>query len=223
MSYPRKTPLVTGEIYHIFNKGIDGRITFGNEADFLRVYKIMNYYVYSSPPVRLSTYLDLKIEAQQLLNNSDFGEKMVSIICYCFMPNHFHFVLKQLVDNGISKFISQFLNSYTRYFNTKNKRIGQLFLDRFKNVLVENDPQMMHLSRYVHLNPYSSGVVSSIDQLKEYKWSSFKEYIKEVNEPICDKEVVLSNFGVKKTYEKFVLERADYQRELKRIENLILE
>ena len=223
MPYPRKIPLIIGEIYHIFNKGIDGRVTFEDESDLYRANKIMRYYMFSSPPVRLSTFLDLSHEAQQLLSEAGYGEKMVSIICYCFMPNHFHFVLKQLVENGISKFISQFLNSYTRYFNTKNKRVGQLFLDRFKNVLVENDPQLMHLSRYIHLNPYSSGIVSNIDQLKEYKWSSLREYLGEVNNPICDKENVLSNFGVINTYEKFVLERANYQRVLKRIENLILE
>jgi putative transposase len=223
MPYPRKTPLVSDEIYHIFNKGIDGRVTFEDESDYYRACKIMRYYMFSSPPVRLSTFLDLTPEAQLLLSEADYGEEMVSIICYCFMPNHFHFILKQLVENGISRFISQFLNSYTRYFNTKNKRVGQLFLDRFKNVLVENDPQMMHLSRYVHLNPYSSGVVNNLEQLEEYKWSSFREYLNKVNDPICDKEIVLSNFVIKNSYEKFVLERADYQRELKRIENLILE
>lgn len=223
MSYPRKTPLVSGEIYHIFNKGIDGRITFEDERDYIRAYKIMTYYMFSSPPMRLSIFLDLNFEAQCLLNKTDYGEKMVSIICYCFMPNHFHFVLKQLVEGGISRFLSQFLNSYTRYFNTKNKRIGQLFLDRFKNVLVENDIQMMHLSRYVHLNPYSSKIVDNLKELKDYKWSSFREYLNMVNEPVCNKEVVLSNFGGVNSYENFVFERAEYQRKIKMIENFILE
>lgn len=223
MPYPRKTPLVTGEIYHIFNKGIDGRITFNDVMDFDRALKTARYYRFSSTPMKLSQFLDLNVESRLKLEKNINGEKIVSIICYCIMPNHFHFTLKQEVDGGISRFISQFVNSYTRYFNTRNKRIGQLFLDRFKNVLVDTDSQALHLSRYIHLNPYSSNIVNNLKDLCNYKWSSLPEYLGKINDNICDKDIILSNFSEIPKYKKFVLDRANYQRELKRIENLIVD
>ncbi|KKR39903.1 MAG: hypothetical protein UU03_C0001G0005 [Candidatus Woesebacteria bacterium GW2011_GWA1_40_45] len=223
MPYPRKTPLVNSEFYHIFNKGIDGRITFEDERDFERAYQIISYYRFSSPPIRLSIYLDQTEASRIEIQKRPWGEKLITIVCYCLMPNHFHFLLRQEIDGGISRFISQFLNSYTRYFNTRNIRIGQLFLDRFQNVLVTSESQMLHLSRYIHLNPFSSQVVRSYADLRNYKWSSFPEYINDKEEGICKKDVILSSFESVAKYEEFVSNRKDYQREIKRIENLILE
>lgn len=144
-------------------------------------------------------------------------------MCYCLMPNHFHFLLRQEVDGGISKFLGLFQNSYTRYFNTKNDRVGQLFLDTFKNVLVEKEEQLLHLSRYIHLNPYSSKVVENLNDLYKYEWSSLGEYIGGSEDYICEKDMVLSSFKTKESYKKFVSDRAEFQRELKQIENLLIE
>lgn len=139
------------------------------------------------------------------------------------MPNHFHFLLRQLVENGIPKFISNFENSFTRYFNTKHERVGPLFLDQFKGVRIETDEQLFHVSRYVHLNPYTSYVVKDLEVLKRYPWSSFSEYLVENQNGICEKETILSFFKNKKAYEQFVIDRADYQRELHKIQHLLLE
>lgn len=219
----RKVPLVTGEIYHVFNRGIDGRVTFSDIREFSRAYQIIKYYQFSSPPLKLSVFLRISDSKRQELQESSWGEKLVSIICYCIMPNHFHFMIRQEVNGGISKFLSLFQNSYTRYFNTKNDRVGQLFLDTFKNVLVEREEQFLHLSRYIHLNPFSSSVVSSLENLYTYEWSSLSEYIGGSEDHICDKEMIMNYFKTKESYKRFVSDRADYQRELKQIENLIIE
>ncbi|MDP3994881.1 MAG: transposase [bacterium] len=223
MSLPRKVPLVTGEIYHIFNRGIDGRVTFFDTNEYLRAYQVMKYYQFSSPSLKLSKFLRVSDSKRQKLQETYQGEKLVLIISYCFMPNHFHLLLRQEADRGISKFLSQFQNSYTRYFNTKNKRVGQLFLDNFKNVLVEGEEQFLHLSRYIHLNPYSSSVVSSLDNLYKYEWSSLSEYLGESDDFICDKELILSQFKTKESYRDFVSNQAKYQKELKTIENLLID
>ncbi len=223
MALPRKIPLVTGEIYHVFNRGIDGRVTFANVNEYLRAYQVMKYYRFSFPPMKLSKFLRISDSKRQLLQESSWGEKLVSIICYCFMPNHFHFMLRQEADKGISKFLSQFQNSFTRYFNTKNERVGQLFLDNFKNVLVENEEQFLHLSRYIHLNPHSSSIVGNLEDLCKYEWSSLGEYLGESEDYICEKDVILSSFKTKQSYRNFVLNRAEYQKELKTIENLLID
>jgi putative transposase len=220
MSTLRKTPLVTSEIYHIYNRGLDKRPTFTDFNENLRAYQAIKFYRFESPPVRLSYFVRYGTKKIEELTESSWGNQLVSIIAYCLMPNHFHFILRQEVDGGISKFISNFENSYTRYFNTKSKRVGGLFLDDFQNVLVDSEEQLLHLTRYVHLNPYSSSIIKTLDELLKYEWSSLKEYIGGGEEPICNKEMVMSYFKNKESYKTFVFDRADYQRELKRIEHL---
>lgn len=222
MSGRRKIPLVTGEIYHIFNRGIDKRVTFVDSREYARALNVLGFYRFSSPPMRLSRFLKLKKERMSEVSKLSWGNKIVSVFCFCLMPNHFHLVLRQETDQGISRFMSQFLNSYTRYFNTKNKRIGQLFLDQFKNVLIGNENQLLHISRYVHLNPYSSQKVSNLGELTKYKWSSLPEYL-DGKTQLCDQTMILSYFKTRKEYGKFVFDNADYQKELKRIEHLVLE
>ncbi len=152
MAMIRKTPLVTGEIYHIYNRGLDKRPTFTDFNEKLRAYQAIKFYRFDSPPVRLSYFVRYSTKRIEKLVESSWGNKLVSIMAYCLMPNHFHFILRQETDGGISKFISNFENSYTRYYNTKNKRVGNLFMDKFQNKLVDSEEQLLHLSRYVHLN-----------------------------------------------------------------------
>ena len=148
---------------------------------------------------------------------------LVSIISFVLMPNHFHFLLKQNVENGISLFLAQFQNSYTRYFNTKNRRQGHLLQGQFKAVRIEDDDQLLHVRRYIHLNPYVSYVVKDIKELEEYKYSSFPEYLNHEKNEICNKPIVLSHFPTIKQYKKFITDQADYQRELGQIKHLVME
>lgn len=154
-----------------------------------------------------------------LLRKKDF---LVEIIAYCLMPNHFHLILKQLEENSISKFMARFTDSYTRYFNVRNKRNGPLFQGRFKAIRVETDNQLFHLTRYIHLNPYSSFVIKTIPELLSYQYSSFWEYLSD-SPLICSKKIVLNQFKNVETYRKFVLDQADYQRKLDEIKHLLLE
>lgn len=139
------------------------------------------------------------------------------------MPNHFHFLLKQVEEEGTSKFMSNFTNSYTRYFNVKNKRNGPLFQGKFKAIRIETDEQLLHLSRYIHLNPYSSYVVKTLKDLEKYPSSSFPEYLGKSQTSLCSKEIILGQFKNLNLYKKFVFDQADYQRRLEKIKHLILE
>ena len=139
------------------------------------------------------------------------------------MPNHFHFLLRQIQDGGISKFMSNFTNSYTRYINTKQERAGPLFTGKFKSVRVETQKQLLHVSRYIHLNPYTSFVVKSLGDLQEYPYSSFPEFIGRTTSALCAKDDILSDFKTVKQYEQFVFDQAEYQRTLHRIRHLLLD
>ncbi len=135
------------------------------------------------------------------------------------MPNHFHLLLKQVQDSGISQFIGKLSNSYTRYFNTLNKRVGPLFQGRFKAVRVKTDEQLLHLSRYIHLNPY---VANLVKDPSFYQWSSYNEYL-DIKNGICNKDIVLGLFKDSSEYATFVTDHSEYARQLEIIKHLAFE
>ncbi len=219
----RKIPLVTDEIYHVYNRGINKQPTFTTKKEYQRAILAIEFYRVSSPPIRLSKFLELEQDKQKEITKiTNQAEKLVDIICFCLMPNHFHFLLKQKMEDGISKFIGNFQNSYTRYHNTRNERDGSLFLDQFKAKRIETDEQFIHVSRYIHLNPYTNFIVRTVGELEKYPWSSFSNYLTG-NDGFLEPNLVLDMFGSREKYKHFVFDQADYQRKLKLIEHLILE
>lgn len=220
----RKTTLSNDQIYHVYNRGVERRPVFTNKWEFKRGIDTLWYYRFSDLPFRLSRFLNLpESERKQVLDNlNKGGQKLVEFIAYCLMPNHFHFLLKQLKDNGISTFLSNFTNSYTKYFNTKQNRIGPLFEGVFKAVLVETDEQLVHLSRYIHLNPVTSYIVKTKD-LEQYLWSSLPEYLNTSPEPICQKGHILSFFPSAQEYRKFLLDQISYAQQIDKMKHLLIE
>ena len=225
MASKRKIVFQNYSLYHIFNRGIDRRPTFQNSREFNRAIDLISFYNHKDIPIRYSQFIILPQEIREVkLKRLSKSDSLVDILAYCLMPNHFHFLLRQRVENGLSTFISNFTNSYTKYFNTKNQRIGPLFEGVFKAVYVENDDQAIHLSRYIHLNPVVSSIVNETEVLK-YKWSSYPEYLNfEVrNEILLDKDTVLSYFKSVKKYQEFVMDQIDYGKKLEEIKHLKLE
>lgn len=224
MSTNRKLVFANDEIYHVFNRGVEKRPTFTNKKELDRGIKTLDFYRLANLPLKLSKFLTLPAEEKNkfIQNFSKNYKKLAEIICYCLMPNHFHFLLKQKLENGVSIFTSNFTNSYTRYFNTRHERIGPLFEGIFKAVRIESDEQLIHVSRYIHLNPVSSFIIEP-EQLENYLWSSYPEYIGLSNGSITDKETVLDLFPSGQKYKQFVLDQVDYARKLEQIKHLVLE
>lgn len=209
-----KVPLVTGEIYHVYNKSIAEFVIFNNDIEFLHIKDTVRYYQIENQPIKFSkigTYVNPT-------GQKSADKKLVEIICYCFMPTHIHLVLRQLMENGISNFMRYVLNSYSHYFNIKHNRKGPLWEGNFKNVLVESDAQLLHLTRYIHLNPATAYIVNNPE---DWKWSSYREYISGNKEGICEYDNILD---IKpEEYKKFVEDRISYQRELAKIKGLFLD
>lgn len=221
----RLMPIVNNEIYHIFNRGVASQPTFFNKRDYGRALESFLYYRNSNLPIKYSRFLSLPLKQRNEILE-DLSKKknyLVEIISYCLMPNHFHFLLRQIQERGIAKFIGNFTNSHTRYINTKQDRAGPLFTGKFKSVRIETQRQLLHVSRYIHLNPYTSFVVKTLEGLQEYPYSSFPEFIGRTSLAFCTKDDVLADFKTIKQYEKFVFDQADYQRTLGIIKHLALE
>jgi len=216
----RKDPLVNDNYYHIFSRSIAGYEVFNKSEDFARLVELLILYRYADFVYRYSKFNELQLSMQeeiieQLKIKRDF---LVEIVAYSIMPTHLHLLLKQVVDNGISKFISRVLNSYTRYFNLKHHRTGPLWEGKFKNVAVNKDEQLLHLTRYIHLNPTSAGLV---EKPEEWDFSSYNEYLNKEKNGLCNfHQLIAIN---PKQYKIFVNDRKSYQKELSIIKNSLID
>lgn len=220
----RKYLLATDVYYHVFNRSVDKQPIFTKNSELNRALGTIRYYNCAQPPLRFSKFLNLPSEQRAAILESVIkSRKLVDLVAYCFMPNHFHLLLKQTIDSGISKFIGNFQNSYARYFNTKSERISPLWQGQFKAVRIEDESQLLHISRYIHLNPHASFVVKNLEALLQYQWSSLLEYLNPSTEGVCSKEIILSQFGSLEDYRKFIFDQADYQRRLEGIKHLTLD
>lgn len=221
----RNIPLVNEEVYHVFNRGIAGQPIYKDKRDYQRFLDLIKYYQNIHPFPRYSKFLTLSNETrtktfQKLRTQSHF---LVAILGFCLMPNHFHILLKQKYEGGTSLFLSNLTNSYTRYFNTKTKRVGPLLQGKFKAVHIEDDEQLLHVIRYIHLNPYTSSIIKTLAELKTYPYSSLKDYIIQNNFQIIETDQILGNFKNSKSFISFTLDQAKYQKQLGLIKHLILE
>jgi len=147
----------------------------------------------------------------------------IEILAFCLMKNHFHLLLRQVLNKGIGTFTSNIQNGYARYFNIKSERKGPLFQSVFKAVMIETDEQLLHVSRYIHLNPSTSYLVE-IKNLTTYPWSSLPLYFKDGKETsFTNTKFILGSFKNKENYKDFVFDQAEYQRKLYDIKHLIIE
>lgn len=200
--------------YHIFHRGIQKTKTFIDDQD----YQIFIYYlqVYLTDPMYLiSKYPQLPIRLQGKNLNRE-----LELMAYCLMPNHLHFLIKLSTKDGISKLMKQILNAYTFYFNKKYDRSGPLFEGRYKAVRIPSDELLLHISRYIHLNPV---VVNLVEDPENYKWSSYRNYLNGKGEEIVKPQRVLSFFKTTKDYQRFVQNQIDYAKELEKIKHLIID
>ena len=219
----RIIPLVNDEIYHVVNRSIAEFKIFNNDGDFLRMMYVLRYYQ-KDPTLSFSHFMthdginDYGFE-RYFYETSKRQDKQVQIIAFCLMPTHIHITLKQLKDNGITRYLGNVLNGYSKYFNTKYHRKGPLWEAKFKNILVESDEQLLHLTRYIHLNPATALLVGKPEN---WKYSSYHEYLKP------SAKFRLTDFNdiidIKPSdYRKFVDERISYQRALAKIKTLLLD
>lgn len=218
----RFLPLVTGEYYHVLNRGVASQPTFNSTRDYEKFVFAQTYYRHQNLPLRLSKLMQINYQdRQKLLFEITNSPKKVEIVAYCLMPNHFHLLLKQNIDGGLSNFIKRLIDSYTKYYNIRYQRAGPLFQGVFKAFHIQTNEQLLHISRYIHLNPLVSYVIKE-HEFVSYKWSSLKAYM-DGDFNSVNSEIVMGQFKNSDNYLKFIMDRAGYAKTLETIKHLILE
>lgn len=171
------------EFYHLYNRGIEKRTIFYSRADYERFVALL-YFANQDQPA------DLKYQGRSFSEIVDErkGTQLVDIIAYCLMPNHFHLLVRERQEGGISKFMQKLTTGYTMYFNKRNDRRGALFEGTFKAKHADEDRYLRYLISYIHLNPVKlferewkeSGIqdrVGAERYLEQYAYSSYPDYL----------------------------------------------
>lgn len=165
----RNITFTNDEYYHVFNRGVDKRSIFESQKQL--------YYFFSA--LKISNTIDKKDIF------TDKENELIDIVAYCLLPNHFHLLLKQKVDNGISLFMQKLGTSYVKYFNALNKRSGSLFQGKFKAIHINGDFALPIVSTYINLN-YKH---HQIDPKKHFVKSSVFEYLNN-DDGVCNKNEI---------------------------------
>ncbi len=197
-----------GITYHVYNRGVAREPIFRDDVDRRRFLETLSFYLDDDRPAKLS----VAKRSKDLPPRS--GPPLAPIaepIAYCLMPNHFHLALKEIEPAGISRLMRRALLSYTRYFNTRHRRVGSIFQGTFRFVPVTTDEQLLHLTRYIHLNPYVARITKRV---ASYTWSSYSIY--QTGKPVrlCNPTLPLQLAGSAERYETFVSDFADYAMNL---------
>lgn len=182
-----------GEIYHIFNRGVNKENIFLTDVD----YKVFLYRLRENLFPEL---VDKKKLSWVERRRKTLPPKSFDLISYCLMPNHFHLLIQQKTDLPITKLLLKACTSYSMCFNKANKRIGTVFQGCFKAVSVDDNEQLLWTSFYIHKNPLEAGLV---DNLKDYRWSSYHEYFGKSDIEVCKKEIITGQFNSETEYFKY--------------------
>ena len=202
--------------YHVFNKSIANFGIFSKSKNSLKFIDTLDYYNNLKTKLSLSVYLRKNVLNTNLLIPKD--DSIAKIISYCIMPDHYHLLVKIIHADKFSRFLNNVENSFSRYFNIKNNRKGPLWQSRFKSVIIESNEHLLHVSRYIHLNPTTNYLV---DNPEDWNLSSYKEFI--TNEKYLKGYVKEISIDSCLDYKQFVENNKDYQRKLKHIKKLMID
>jgi len=227
--------IIGEEIFHILNRGVDKRNIFLEDGDYFRF--IHNLFEFNDAnSISNSGHFFNQTQSIDLRNRYDKKprEFIIEILVFCLMPNHFHLLVKQKEEGGITKFMRRLSIGYANYFNQKYKRSGTLFEGRYKSILINQDRHFNYLPYYIHLNPldlvmpeWRSGKIQNyqkaIQFLKNYRWSSHLDYLGNKNFPsVTQRELLLEMSGGSNNYSKGI-ENWLSELNLVEIKKLILE
>jgi putative transposase len=196
------TTFAPGEYYHIYNRGNRRQDIVRSDDDRSRFLISLPLFQHPDQPVQLNRIVHRYVQ-HSMLDIPDMTRRLVELVAFVLMPNHFHCLAREIKPGGVSKYMQRFLNSYTKYFNTKYEQVGHVFQGSFQAVHIEDDDQLLYCSAYIHRNPRE--LPGWRDREHEYPWSSFPDYVGtnrwgELLKP----DIVLDQTGRGDRYRRFV-------------------
>jgi len=217
----RKIKFTNGEFYHIFNRGTDKRAIFMDEEDLYRFFQSMDEFNVIEP---IGSIYENSFKLGDSVPKCDDGKgnKLVNFVCYCLNPNHYHFILEQLVEKGIEKFMHRLGSGYTTHINKKYKRSGVLFQGKYKAVHVSSNEYLLHVSVYVNLNDKVHRLGDSVPKSKS-SWGEYLTDKENTKGAFCSKEIILDQFTRAGEYKKFAEESLKDIQERKDMQKFLLD
>ncbi|MFA5838702.1 MAG: transposase [Candidatus Paceibacterota bacterium] len=209
----RNIELANDEYYHVFNRGVDKRKIFSDKYDLQRFFQSMKEFNTIEP---IGSIYENSFEKTKNPQLGCGAPKLVEFVCYCLNPNHYHFILKQVKEKGIEKFMHKLGGGYSKYFNQKYKRTGALFQGSFKAVHIDSNEQLLYVSSYVNLNFKVHQLGCGAPKLM---WKgSWDEYVENNKENFCEKDIIINQFKNINEYKKYAFESLDLILENKKRE-----
>lgn len=218
----RNIQFVNDEYYHIYNRGYGKQDIFLSDRDRSRF--LFNLLCFQSPVVFSNLDRHPFNVQHPVLNKEGLGlekaeldeivkHRFVELNVFAFMPNHFHSIVRQVGDGGISRYMQRALNSYTKFFNKKYERSGHLFQGPYQVVPVESNEQLLYLSAYIHRNVREIGGWE--DKEHEYPWSSYQDYVgKDRWGELLKRDVILDQFRNPDEYQGLVKKSGAKEKEI---------
>lgn len=241
----RKQQFANNEIYHITIRKIGDDLLFKDINDYYRgIFSIYEFNNTKPITIQYQRKVRAKLKKEkEIVVETDRGpssiidrrDRLIDILTFCFMPNHMHLLIKQLKDNGITKFMSKLGTGYGGYFNRKYSQKGYVFQNRFSAVHIETEEQLMAVFAYIHINPISliepkwkekgiQNIETVIEFLENYKWSSYLDYVGTKNFPsVTEREFLLEIIGGEQGCKDFINNWIRYKGKIKEFPEISLE
>lgn len=205
----RKIKITPGEYYHIYNRGNNKQNIFIEERDWIRFLFLILYFQSPENFPQIGRSISYFVKNRAFDISGDLLKKIIKnryieLINFCLMPNHFHIMVKEIKEGGISQYLQRLQTAYTKYFNIKYGNIGHLLQGPFKIVRISKNEQLLHLSAYIHRNPRE--IKQWKNKENHYPWSSYQDCVKQNRwgELLKPDIITKKQFKNLKEYEKFI-------------------
>jgi putative transposase len=194
---------VDNSFYHLYNRGVEKQVIFRDEQDYRVFLSYLKVYLEPKDTYTLERIIGddtapwkAKSEALKLLRLNNFHDTL-SLVSYCLMPNHFHFLIHQTEADTIDRFMNSLGSRYTRYLNNRYRRVGSLFQGVYKAVLIESEEQLFYVSRYIHRNPDPLRDLQDdvLEYFETYPYSSYDDFIGKRHTDWVKPEMILGAFS----------------------------